>query len=79
MMQIKGNAVGEGQIHSALAAGGISMKEFQNAESINAMFLAAATRQASEELGVSLEGKNLGDPALLRFENTTGNIGLDIY
>ena len=76
MMQIKGNAVGEGQIHSALSAGGISMKEFQNAASINAMLLAAAVRQASEELGVPLEGKNLGDPALLRFENATGNIGI---
>ena len=76
MMQIKGNAIGEGQIHSALAAGGISMKEFQNAKSINDMLLAAAVRQASEELGVPLQGQNLGDPALLRFENATGNIGI---
>jgi hypothetical protein len=76
MMQIKGNALGKDQIHSALAAGGISMKEFQNAESINEMLLSAAVRQATEELGLPLKGENLGDPALLRLENATGNIGI---
>jgi len=76
MMQIKGNAVGAGQIHSALAAGGISMQEFESATSISDMLQAAAVRQASEELGLRLQGNNLGDPAIIRYEGATGNIGI---
>jgi hypothetical protein len=76
MMQIKGNAVGAGQIHSALIGGGLSMKEFQSEKSILGIFHDGAIRQAQEELGLQVSPENLGAPALLRIENATGNMAI---
>ncbi len=75
MLQIKGNAIGSGQLHSGLVAGGVSIAEFSSSASPEDMLLSATKRQAKEEIGLSLEDKNLGGPSLLRLENATGNIG----
>lgn len=71
-MQIKGNAVGAGEIHSAAAAGGISTKEFENSASVTEMFDQAAIRQTQEEIGLQLSARQLGRPTLFRREDATG-------
>jgi hypothetical protein len=76
IFQIKGNAVGKGEIHSAVVAGGIMEDEFRGATSVNEMFHKAACRQAQEELGLSLTSDNLRAPSFLRVENATGTVAV---